>query len=284
MRRPGRHRVEPDPRSRAAPATARSGAEQRFATWLRSAAGQRLLAVERPLLRQAVRRCHGDALLWIGSTADLLDTTNRCMVRSRFFAAHGGCANRLGKTRRGMAAGSRRWRDVKLVAAKPAELPFASASVDGVVLHHALEAERDRHAVLREATRVLRPGGRLLVVGFNPLSLWLLAKPHPAFRHLTPVSVPRLHDWLALLGLRREEKTTYLNYRSVLPLALARRRWQQLSAWLNKLQLPLGGTYLIVATKVAHGFIAQPRRLGDEARAHAAPTALPNPATRQASE
>jgi SAM-dependent methyltransferase len=87
----------------------------------------------------------------------------------------------------------------------PEQLPFASQGLDLVVLPHVLEFSANPHQVLREAERVLRPEGRLLIAGFNPLSLWglrrVLGDPgaigpwHGRFIHLA-----RLKDWLALLG------------------------------------------------------------------------------------
>ncbi len=85
------------------------------------------------------------------------------------------------------------------------QLPIASQSLDLLTLPHVLEFSGNPHQLLREAERVLRPEGRLLITGFNPLSLWGLRRRlnrnaadwpwHGRFIHLT-----RLKDWLALLG------------------------------------------------------------------------------------
>lgn len=87
------------------------------------------------------------------------------------------------------------------------ELPLDSQSVDLVVLPHQLEFCEDPHQVLREADRVLRPEGRLVVVGFNPISLWGLRQ-SAVFRPFAPylppsgqfISMPRLRDWMKLLS------------------------------------------------------------------------------------
>ncbi|MDF6651835.1 class I SAM-dependent methyltransferase, partial [Escherichia coli] len=52
------------------------------------------------------------------------------------------------------------------------ELPFASQRIDLVALPHLLEFTDDPHEVLRAVARVLMPEGRLVITGFNPLSLW----------------------------------------------------------------------------------------------------------------
>ncbi len=83
-------------------------------------------------------------------------------------------------------------------------------SMDLVLLHHALEFAERPHRMLREACRTIRPGGKLVVVGFNPVSLWsgirLLGlgqdrqMPKGTFYHAA-----RIEDWLTLLNFRRYE-------------------------------------------------------------------------------
>lgn len=89
-----------------------------------------------------------------------------------------------------------------------AALPFAADSLDLLVLPFVLEFHNNPHQVLREAHRVLRPKGQLLVLGFNPLSLWGLRN---SISHaLAPgktafpwpgnyLGIHRLKDWLKLL-------------------------------------------------------------------------------------
>ena len=52
------------------------------------------------------------------------------------------------------------------------DLPFEAQSVDLLVMPHTLEFTSDPHRLLREAERVLMPEGRLIILGFNSLSLW----------------------------------------------------------------------------------------------------------------
>jgi SAM-dependent methyltransferase len=89
--------------------------------------------------------------------------------------------------------------------AKSHELPIATQSVDLVVMPHALEFAAQPHEILREVDRVMMPEGRLVIVGFNPWSLWGLRSSVGFSRGGAPwngrfVSLPRVKDWLALLG------------------------------------------------------------------------------------
>lgn len=79
-------------------------------------------------------------------------------------------------------------------------LPFASETVDCVLLAHALEAAATPHAVLREAVRVLRPQGRLVVIGFNPWSLLGARLAVIPWRERW-LPLRRVKDWLALLEM-----------------------------------------------------------------------------------
>jgi len=54
----------------------------------------------------------------------------------------------------------------------PEQLPFESRSLDLLVMPHVLDFTTVPHQVLREAERVLMPEGRLILTGFNPVSLW----------------------------------------------------------------------------------------------------------------
>ena len=88
-----------------------------------------------------------------------------------------------------------------------AELPFASQSLDLVVLPHVLEFAEEPHQVLREVERVLIPEGQVIVCGFNPASLWGARQVTGRLTgsHFLPldgefIGLPRIKDWLKLLG------------------------------------------------------------------------------------
>ena len=87
----------------------------------------------------------------------------------------------------------------------PNALPLASQSIDLVVLPHVLEFSDTPHQILREAERVLRPEGQIIISGFNPLSFWGLKRMLRGARAGYPwcgnfIGLLRLRDWLKLLG------------------------------------------------------------------------------------
>src|SRR5882672_5588730 len=89
--------------------------------------------------------------------------------------------------------------------AKYHELPLATQSIDLVLLPHVLEFAAEPHEVLREVDRVMMPEGRLVIVGFNPWSLWGMRSTLGYSRGEYPwkgsfLSLLRVKDWLALLG------------------------------------------------------------------------------------
>ena len=92
------------------------------------------------------------------------------------------------------------------VRADPMFLPFESQSLDLLLLPHVLEFSANPHQVLREAERVLRPEGRLVLAGFNPRSLWGLARRLQGGERGYPwngsfLNISRVKDWMVLLGL-----------------------------------------------------------------------------------
>ena len=83
-------------------------------------------------------------------------------------------------------------------------LPLASLSTDLVILPHVLEFSDEPHQILREIERILIPEGQIIVIGFNPLSLWGAKRKidrSGAFPwNGNYLSINRLKDWLKLLG------------------------------------------------------------------------------------
>jgi len=78
-------------------------------------------------------------------------------------------------------------------------LPVDDASMDVATIHHVLHFLDDPGAVVREAARTLRPGGRLLIVDFAPHTVELLRVQH-AHRRLG-FADDEVADWCRDAGL-----------------------------------------------------------------------------------
>lgn len=84
-------------------------------------------------------------------------------------------------------------------------LPFAEHALGVMLLVHALEWVEDPHAVLREAHFALRPEGRLLILGIQPLGLPGLTARLRRRRYAwcrRQIGPGRLREWLQLLGFQ----------------------------------------------------------------------------------
>ena len=84
-------------------------------------------------------------------------------------------------------------------------LPVATESMDVVVLPHLLEFAENPHQILRETERALIGEGHVIILGFNPWSLFGLWRLFLAWRDQPPwhgryIGLTRLKDWLTLLG------------------------------------------------------------------------------------
>ena len=166
-----------------------------FGDWLETPAGRYLLAWEQQHVDRAVADIFGYHALQLGLPQLM-----------------GLRANRMGNRWLAVAdAGSSRSADDATMPRAAIDircdfdaLPFDSQSLDLVVLPHALELTRDPHRTLGEVERVLRPEGRVVVLGFNPASLWGLRRRTSSlgpggFAANTGdfIGYRRLRDWLS---------------------------------------------------------------------------------------
>jgi len=156
-----------------------------FNRWLDTAAGQALLASERALLQEILPRMVGYTALQcvVGKPHPLLDS---CHLRQQLY----------------LGADAAPGIDIQ---ARPCTFPVRKHSLDLIVLHHTLDFDDDPHKVLRNAARTLVPGGAVVVIGFNPSSLWGLMRFFGAGAKGMPwrarfLSAQRVGDWLSVLG------------------------------------------------------------------------------------
>jgi SAM-dependent methyltransferase len=198
--------------------------------WWHTPLGAHLLAQEQDLLDPVVQDVFGYHAVQLGMPdVDLLRESR--IQRRGLISADGG--------------------DVR---ARPDQLPLADRSVDLLLMPHVLEFAGNPHAVLREANRVLMPEGRLIIVGFNPLSLWGLRHfaggGYPWAGRFIPV--PRLHDWLQLLDLDTLGGR-YTAYAPPLRNPTSLTRWAFMEKAGDRWWPMAGGVYMLQAVKRVRG-------------------------------
>lgn len=134
----------------------------------------------------------------------------------------------------------------------PDELPFPGDSMDLVILHHTVDFSAYPHQALREASRVLRGEGSILLVGFNPLGLWGLRR--LVSRHRSGpwggrfLLRSRTEDWLRLLDFSVECVETSFFRPPLQGAAVSERRSVIKRLGANRF-VPGGAYYCILARK-----------------------------------
>ncbi len=137
--------------------------------------------------------------------------------------------------------------------AAAAQLPFASDSIDVLVLPHVLEYAAQPHAILHEAERILIADGHLVLIGFNPYSWYGLWRKLWARRKMPPwqgqfIGINRAKDWLSLLGFELVSQ----HYRLFAP-PFANQKLRKSCVFMESVGtrwLPqLSGVYILVAQK-----------------------------------
>ncbi|MDH4133461.1 MAG: class I SAM-dependent methyltransferase [Gammaproteobacteria bacterium] len=199
-----------------------------------------MLSAESAALRSVWPGLFGSVAVQVGCTGQV-DLLEECNAPSRvllecFATGHSG---------------------VNVVQAIPEALPFDTRSVPLMLLPHTLEFADDPHQVLREVSRVLAPEGHVVILGFNPLSLWGLwrllrqrsgAAPwNGRFLHLA-----RLKDWLKLLDFEFTRGSMHY-YRPPLSGELAMDRLRFLDKAGDRWWPMTGAVYLLVAKKRVAG-------------------------------
>jgi SAM-dependent methyltransferase len=239
-----------------------------LAAWLETPPGQYLLAWEQAQLDRVVADAFGFHALQIGLPR--LDALR---------------ANRM--PHRWLALDHRDERAAALFAHGDA-LPFPERSLDLVVLPHSLEFARDPHQTLAEVERVLMPEGRLVILGFNPASLWglrqRLGRARQAMGGKAPLFLPRpgefigywrLRDWLRLLSFE-VEGGRFGAYRP----AIASEALLQRFAWMDRVGdrwWPVfGSVYMVLAVKRVRGMRLVGLAKRERTKAVAAPAVVTN--------
>lgn len=132
-------------------------------------------------------------------------------------------------------------------------LALASDEMDVVFMPHVLEYTANPHKLLREVERVLISEGHVVIIGFNPWSLWGLWRILLVWREIPPwhghfYGLARLKDWLSLLDFELLEVERFFFRPPIKSI-----RVMDKLGFLEKLGKHcwsfFGGTYIIIAKK-----------------------------------
>ena len=209
----------------------------KLAQWYQTPLGQQLMHEEKRQLDAVLPTLFGYHLIQLGQFYDetMLNASrvsHCCVMSAETVPAKGTTTSFMGH---------------------PHALPLANDSVDVVILPHTLEFSAQPHAVLREVERVLVPEGHIVMMMFNPWSLWMLQRLLWGWRKMPPwcghfIGSPRSRDWLALLGFDVSHCQRYFFRPPIQQHSLMSRLY-----WLERLGRRfwpiLGGSYLLVAKK-----------------------------------
>lgn len=204
--------------------------------WFASPLGQVLLAQEQLLIDEHLRNLFGYHLLQLSVTQERdLMAASRISHRFALYPQESG-------------------NPVISAKADFNHLPLPANSIDVVLLHHVLDYSQSPHHVLRETTNVLISSGHLILIGFNPWSLFGLGRwfarlfsTAPQWRHQS-LRLSRVLDWLAVLDMTPVIiQQGFYRPASQRPGMIKYLQW--LERWGKRLRLPWGGFYLIVARK-----------------------------------
>jgi SAM-dependent methyltransferase len=164
------------------------------------------------------------------------------------------------------------------LAADPDYWPIRTDSVDAIILPHTLELTANPHQVLREADRCLIPDGHLVILGFNPFSLWGARQLLTRRTDRPPWSTRfrsqhRVTDWLALLGFDTLH-SQYLFQRPPLQSERILRKLQFLEPADGAGRMLLSACYILLARK--RSFVVTPLREAQRARKRLFPVGIPS--------
>ncbi len=153
--------------------------------WLLDTIGSRLIQEEQEGLVDILATSSGDRFLQIGNWGHSKTFTNHLRADEFFLVEQGVIEG------------------VDLVA-KFDRLPIQDQVIDVVFLPHTLEQAKVNKPILNSTTKLLKDGGKLIAIGFNPFSLWGLRHYLSGKRFLFGmnqlVSVKRYTTWLIDLG------------------------------------------------------------------------------------
>lgn len=150
------------------------------------------------------------------------------------------------------------------VLSSTSDLPFADASIDTVLLTHALETDDSPRTMLSEIWRVLTPGGSLIVTVPNRRGLWARMDTTP-FGYGEPYSRRQINSLLLETLFSPTGWVEALHFPPLQSQALLKSA-RALERIGEKLGLPFAGVHVIVATKLLYRPILASKSARQKAR------------------
>lgn len=209
---------------------------QGLADWFKTSLGQSLLRAEKDRVGKVLATLYGPTAVqfgWLGDSNFLESSqaVNRvALVPDRNFQSS----------------------ELTIVGV-PEAVPLEARSIGLVVLPHVLEFTADPHQVLREVSRVLVPEGHVVIIGFNPLSVWGLRRLLTAHGERAPWTgrfhqLSRVKDWLAVLGFETQSGSM-VYYRPPLQSDALRQKLRLLEKVGDRWWPMAAASYILVARK-----------------------------------
>ncbi len=214
--------------------------EALMSQWYRSALGTELIDYERKLIARGISGRFGSSMVQLDSGF------HEALFEKRLFGS-GVIVSQL--ENRALCP---------VVCARPESLPFQPESLDMLLMHHTLDICENPYQAVREAAIALKPGGLLIILGFNPYSLWGIRamiqgrKRGLGIWNSRFIRAGRVEDWMNLLDfeVERHEKQVFIP-------PMTRPAWLKRADYGHRIQkriLPFtGGVYLLVGYKQVLG-------------------------------
>jgi SAM-dependent methyltransferase len=210
---------------------------QMLGQWYQTQLGSKVEATEKELVHMLLSNLFGYQLLHVGSVEQVEFLANSRISHRMVMDI---CHNTPTSTN-------------SCFYGQPQAMPVCTDSLDVVLLPHILEFSEQPHNVLREVERTLVPEGHVVILGFNPFSLWSLWRWLIGWRGRIPwcghfITTTRIKDWLSLLGFDVIERRYYF-FRPPFQQQTVLRKLLFLERFGQRFWPILGGGYVMLARK-----------------------------------
>lgn len=201
--------------------------------WLAQFLGKCLISVEKNYLSKLLAKRYGKHAILIGvdHQYSLLHATvmpHQVLISPHVYKHH----------------------DINYIESELNTIPVASGSVDLVLLPHTLEYIENPQQLLREACRIVKPEGHIVILGFNPYGLWGLNKWFGKRKtipwKLNFIAPNKIKQWLLLEEFKLIQQTSFL-YRPPINDPKIFEKIQFLEKMGRFIYGPFGSVYLLMA-------------------------------------